>query len=442
MKHSYRYQLLICFILSLSFILSGCAKPQSEFPKTPIENKKTELNVWIFFDHNTPGTHYNDLWKKLSQELGYTVNVKTFASEELKYKLRIGLACDELPDIFAVWGGTFPDFLINADTCLPIQEYIKNSGLHYKESYLYPYADGNNYIIPCLVEAYAVTYYNKSLMKKIGVEPPKTWDDLMNIIYAVNDYNQKNQTNYSVIELGDKDNWLGELLYDMIVNRIDPYALDKLRTGKIDFDDKIFLDAAYKVVELVDAGAFPKDYLQTGEVESIQNFIQNKSLLLPHQSTIVFHLMENMGNDAIGLIQWPNSGLKPNSDYGKYLMDINHTLKPGLAINQKTAHKDEAAKICLKFSEEVNKINVTQYGYLNLTEDATLTPPTNLPLPVKEFTTMVDEAKYYTSFWYSILPQNEADEWRSLTKKLFAKVITPEEFIKAGAKHLAYLPKK
>ncbi|MBP2651928.1 MAG: UgpB [Firmicutes bacterium] len=442
MKCTYRHILLIVFIVLFSLFTSSCAKPQTVSPNAPVEDKKPELNVWIFFDQNTPGTHYLDLWKSLGEELGYNVNVKTFASEELKYKLRISLACDELPDIFAVWGGTFPDFLLNAGACLPVQDYINNSGLNYKKSYLVPYSDGNNYIIPCLVEAYAVTFYNKSLMQKIGVEPPKTWNELMNLVYTVNAYNKEHQTNYAAIELGDKDSWLGELLYDMIVNRIDPYAFDKLRAGKIKFTDKVFLDAAYKVVELVDSGAFPRDYLETGEVESIHNFVQNKSLLLPHQSTIVYHLIENMGNDSIGLIQWPNSGSKPDFDYGHYLIDINHTLKPGLCISRKTAHKDEAAKLCLRFSEEVNKINVTKYGYINLMADNKLTPPNDPPLPVKEFTTMVDEAKYYTSFWYSILPQNEADEWRSLTKKLFAKAITPEKFIEAGAKHLAYLPKE
>ncbi|MBP2655143.1 MAG: UgpB [Firmicutes bacterium] len=442
MKCTYRHRLLITFMVLFSLLTLSCAKPQTESTGSSSESNKPELNVWIFFDHNTPSTHYLDLWKSLGNELGYNVNVKTFASEELRYKLRISLACDELPDIFAVWGGTFPDFLFDAGACLPVQDYITNSGLNYKKSYLLPYSDGNNYIIPCLVEAYSVTYYNKSLMKKFGVKPPKNWNELMNIIYVVNAYNKEHQTTYSAIELGDKDNWLGELLYDMIVNRIDPYALDKLRTGKIKFTDKIFLDAAYKVVELVDSGAFPKDYLETGEVESIQNFVQNKSLLLPHQSTIVYHLIENMGNDTIGLIQWPNSGVNTNSNYSQYLIDINHTLKPGLCISRKTAHKDEAAKLCLRFSEEVNKINVMKYGYINLMENNKLTPPNNLPLPVKEFTSMIDEAKYFTSFWYAILPQNEADEWRSLTKKLFAKAITPEEFIKAGAKHLAYLPKK
>jgi raffinose/stachyose/melibiose transport system substrate-binding protein len=441
MKYIGKYSLIILVIGLVFFNIVGCTFKQIKPLETSLEVINPELEVWIFFDHNTPGTHYIDLWETLAKELGYTVNIKTFATEELKDKLRISLACGELPDIFAVWGGTFPDFLFNADACLPVQDYISNSGLKFKESYSVPYSDGNNYIIPCLVEAYAVTFCNNLLMEEIGVKEPKTWDELLDLVYSVNEYNKKYQTNYAAIELGDKDNWSGELLYNMIVNRIDPYALEKLRSGELDFTDKVFLDAAYKVVELVDADAFSKGYLETGEVESIQNFIQNKSVLFPHQSTLIYHLMENMGEDSIDLIQWPDCDSNFNEDYKNYLIDINHTLTPGLCISSKTPYKDQAAEICLKFSQEVNKINVTQYGYIDFMESDNLTPPDDLPVPVKEFTSMVEDAKYLTSYWYAILPQNEANKWRNLTKRIFAKAITPEEFIEEGAQYLTYLPK-
>ena len=35
---------------------------------------------------------------------------------------------------------------------------------------------------------------------------------------AVNAYNEKNGTGYPAIGFGNKDSWLGELLYTMIVN--------------------------------------------------------------------------------------------------------------------------------------------------------------------------------------------------------------------------------
>lgn len=427
------FLILIFFLL----LLAGCVR-QTPVPKAgPAAAEKPSLDVWIFFDQNTPGTHYLDLWDTLAQELGYEVHVKTFATEELKDKLRISLACNELPDIFAVWGGTFPDFLIDADACLPVQDYIAASGLDFRESYLVPYRDGNNYIIPCLVEAYAVTYCNNALMEEIGVTAPSDWEELMELVRKTGQYNLANGTHYSAIELGDKDNWLGELLYDMVVNRIDPEAFDRLVAGEISFDDPVFLTAAEKCVELVDAGAFPEDFLITGEVESIENFINNESLLFPHQSTITFYLMDKMGTDALSLVQFPCCSEDFDPDYASNLMDINHTLTPGLCISKNSEHPKEAAKICLEFAQAVNEINVTEYGYLNFM-DTELPVPENLPEPVTEFTSMVDHAQRLTSLWFALLPQKEANDWRSLTKRLFAKSITPEEFIAKGADYLKF----
>lgn len=109
-------------VFSLMFLIS-CTKQEFLPDADELKEKKT-LEVWIFFDYNTPGTHYLDTWKMLEEEFDIALDVKTFASEELKNKLRIALMCDELPDIFAVWGGSFPEYLFDAGACLPVQDYI------------------------------------------------------------------------------------------------------------------------------------------------------------------------------------------------------------------------------------------------------------------------------------------------------------------------------
>lgn len=430
---------LACAFIIVVLIFAGCSA-SSQMTEEEDDNDKVTLEAWIFFDQNTPGTHYFDTWEALEAELGYDITVKTFSTEELKDKLRISLASKELPDIFAVWGGTFPDFLINAEACLPVQDYINESDLNFKPSYLVPYSDGNNYIIPCLVEAYAVTYCNNTLMAEVGVTPPKTWEELLAFIDAVTLYNSEHGTDYAAMELGDKDNWLGDLLYTMIVNRMDPYALDKLMSGEMSFSEgKLFLEAAYKVRRLVEKGAFPKDFLDTGEVESIENFIKGEALLFPHQSTIVYHLMDHMGKDGISLVQFPDLSLAFNPNYSRYMIDINHTLTPGLCISSHTAYPDEAAKLCLAFADRVNRVNVSEYGYINITDDDSLVPPENLPTPVVSFQTMLEDAEHYTSFWYALMPQNDGNAWRSLTKKLYAGALTPEEFISEGDQYIESL---
>lgn len=185
-------------------------------------------------------------------------------------------------------------------------------------------------MIPCLVEAYAVTYCNRELMEKMNLETPSTWEELIDFVDEVNAYNKKNHTSYAAINLGNKDSWLGELLYTMIVNRINPYALDELMQGKITFEDDVFKEAAKKIKELNEHNAFPKEYMNTGEVESSEKFVNNEAVLMPHQSTILYYLMDNMGEDAIDLLQFPDCSGGAYPDYEAYLMNANHDMAPGL----------------------------------------------------------------------------------------------------------------
>jgi raffinose/stachyose/melibiose transport system substrate-binding protein len=428
---------IFVLLVFLCGMYAGCAKNEKE-----LESRETvseaELEVWTFFDINTPDSYYVDLWDTLAEQYGVSIDVKTYSTEQIKDKLRIALACNELPDIFLVWGGNYPNYLFDAGACIPVQDAMEASDVVFLDSYTKPYTDGNNYIIPCLVEAYAVTYYNSELMEKMNLQEPHTWDELLELIEKVNDYNDENGTDYAAIELGEKDSWLGELLYCMIVNRIDPYAYDRLKSGEIDFSDPVFTDAAEKIRSLVEMGAFPADYMETGEVESVENFINGEAVLFPHQSTIVYYLMQNMGEDDFGMIQFPDCGEEFDEAYASYMMDINHTLTPGLCVSSRSEYQEEALELCMEFAKQVNQVNVTEYGYLNMTEE-TLDPPDNLPSPVQEFRDMIDSANKFTAYWYAELEPESGDSWRNLTKKLFAGERNVEDFIREGSDYLKWI---
>lgn len=433
--------LLLAVILLFTFIAGGCSRTGKENTTKPetVSTEKPTLSVWIFFDENTPGTYYIDLWKELAAKLGYQVEVKTYSTEQIKDKLKIALVCKELPDIFAVWGGSYPDFLFDAGACVPVEDYLEQSEVQFKDSYVVPYRNGHNYIIPCLVEAYAVTYCNQDLLKEMGLTVPKTWDELTALVDQVNQYNAAHGTEYAAIELGDKDSWLGELLYTVITNRIDPYAQDKLASGEIDFSDPVFTDAADKLMQLADMGAFPDNFLETGEVEAVQNFADGKAVLFPHQSTIMYHLMDEMGKDAFSMEQFPSCSSEYDDTYATYMVDINHTLTPGLCISSKTQYEKEAAELCLEFAQQVNEKNVTQYDYFDMVKDSGLTVPKNSPLPVTQFHTMLDQAKKYTPLWYAVLDKEDGDNWRNLTQKLLGGAITKQEFIETAPQYLEFL---
>ncbi len=429
-------------LVSLVFLCTACGQSGQEDGSAAADigsvlqeeaGDPVELKIMYFFDLNTPGTHYHDLWEELAAEKGYKLKITPCSTEQIKDKLRTALACNELPDIFVVWGGGYPNFLFDANACLPMQDYLEASAYKFQDIYVVPYKDGNNYIIPCLVEAYAVTYCNQNLMKQMGLEMPQTWEELVELVEQVNAYNERHRTNFAAIELGDKDNWLAELLYDMIVNRIDPYAFDKLQSGEYQFDETpVFADAADKLAQLVDMGAFPEDFIDTGEVEAIENFVHGEAVLFPHQSTIVNYLIDNMGAEAFTLESFPCCSSEFDPDYAAYMMDINHSLTPGFCISANTEHPEEAAKLCLEFAERVNEINVTQYGYLNMEKNSKLQEPGHLAAPAVQLQEMVSGAKKQTAFWYALMEKEEGDDWRRLIKKYLTKAVTKEEFLQEG----------
>ena len=62
----------------------------------------------------------------------------------------------------------------------------------------------------------------------------------------------------------------------MIVNRMDPYAQEKLASGELDFSAPVFTQAA-ELMQLKEMNAFPEKFLEIGEVEAVQNFADGKS---------------------------------------------------------------------------------------------------------------------------------------------------------------------
>ena len=191
------------------------------------------------------------------------------------------------------------------------------------------------------------------------------------------------------------------------------------------------------ISQLRNLNAFPEYYLETGETEAVQNFINKEAVLFPHQSTIMYYLMQNMGDDVFTMESFPSCNEKYNDDYSSYIMDINDTLTPGLCISSDCDQPDLCADICLEFAKKVNKINVEDYGYLNITQ-SDLTYPKSLPKPVEQFHDMLNNQKKTTAYWYALLNSEDGSNFRHLTKRLFAGEISTDEFIALGANCLNF----
>ena len=135
---------IVAVILAVGFFLLMLGQKPEKTQEQNAVKSSLHLDVWTFFDMNTPDSYYVDLWKEMGKEYGYDIDIQTFSTQQIKDKLKIAAAEKNLPDIFLVWGGTYPDYLFDAGACVPVQEYLAEAKPAFLDSYTLPYKDGNN----------------------------------------------------------------------------------------------------------------------------------------------------------------------------------------------------------------------------------------------------------------------------------------------------------
>ena len=417
---------LVCALSAVLFA-GGCTRSREEAQDETAgqEAEGTPLEVWICYDRNVPGAYYVFQWDTLAETYGYEIEVETYSEQELRDKLKMAVVCNELPDIFYVPGGNYPEYLFEAGACMPVQEELQDAG--FQDRYLTPSEDGNNYIIPCVPDSYAVAYYDAELMEEIGLEIPETMEELEEMIRKVDQYNRTHGTDYAAIELGMKDKWMGELFGCMIACLTDPEGYRGTLDGNASAGGMKALgtETSAKLRELITAGAFPENYMETGEPEAVRNFINHDAVMMVHQSSLVYHLIQNMGEDGFAAAAFPGYGADAAGGY--HLMDMNGNYKPGLAVNARSEYREDAAALCVEFALEVNRINAQEHGYLNITDTEIAAEGSASP-QVQFLHEMEARAGGRDAFLFSALDQETGDAWGNTVKQFFAGELSEQEF--------------
>jgi len=94
-------------------------------------------------------------------------------------------------------------------------------------------------------------FYNKEMFAKYNLQPPKTWDDLVNIIKVLKSHD------IAPFSLANKNKWTGSMYFMTLADRIggpQPFLDAVSRKGS--FDSPTFIEAGKRLQELVKMGAF------------------------------------------------------------------------------------------------------------------------------------------------------------------------------------------
>nr|WP_321458462.1 extracellular solute-binding protein [uncultured Cohaesibacter sp.] len=367
---------------------------------------------------------------------GFKVEDSHIANDAYKTKLKIAFGANEAPCVFTTWGGGPLREYIKAGNVTDLTPYLENNkeftDRFMPASFSPAKYQGDIYGLPVMGTSVAVIIYNKEIFKKLNLETPKTWDELMNVVKVLNEHK------IAPFALANKAKWPGSMFFVYLADRIGgPSVFQKAadREPGGSFEDPTFIKAGKLLQDLVKANGFARGY--NGLDYDIGG---SRRLLYSGRAA-----MELMGSWEFGSIENENASFAKNVGFFPFPAveggkgDPNNAIGTMgdnyVSINKACAYQDEAFKLLMKMTDD-------KAAQLKL-EDNKILPVKGVKVEDPYLAGVMEAVSKAPSIqlWYDQeLAPALAEVHKDTTQQLLGLSITPEEAaakMEAAAKELA-----
>lgn len=335
----------------------------------PAKQETKQENVTITFQniYPDPTTPLHKTMKKIVDD--YTAahpNIKieldSLNTDQQKIKLKTQAASKEVPDITIVNPAAQMKPFVDAGLLAPLNDVLDRDGLKstFHAGILDYYSfNGNVYALPD-GNNIGVIYYNKDMFAQAGVQVPKTFEELIDVVKTLK------AKGIQPMVIGEKDTWTGSFLFMNIVLRTNggPGFLKDVLDHKKTFNDPAFETAVAKFQELVQAGAFQEgatsiDY-NTGE-----NLFKTGKAAMYYMGTWAAGAIDQSDvGPKIGVFQFPTVDGKGNPD--------EFMLAPGsaFAVSANSKHLQETKDFLHYFMTQFPKVSFEMKNAVGIAQKA------------------------------------------------------------------------
>ncbi|AKO93080.1 ABC transporter substrate-binding protein [Priestia filamentosa] len=328
-------KVLVLLLLSFALLLGGCSSKETT---SESEDGKTVLTFFHRWPKEPEKTYFNDVVKEFEKQHP-DIKIKTEAvlNDSYKDKIKVMTGTNNPPDIYFSWSDEFARQFVRGNKALDLTSYYEKDAKwssQLVQSQVKPYTvDQKIYGVPVTMDG-KMFFYNKSIFEKLNLQPPTTWDELINVLKVL----KKN--GYTPLQFGSQDTWTISHYVGTLNQRIvkeDVLAKDyKNETGK--FTDKGYIQALEKFEELTPY--FNKNTNSIDHEYARQQFSNGKAAMI-FAETAEIKLFGPIKFE-LGMFNFP----KVEDGKGN---QTNLTGAPeGFMISSKTKHPKEAMEF-LKF---------------------------------------------------------------------------------------------
>lgn len=164
--------LVLCMVVSIGSVIAAEGDP---------------LSFWVF-QSDKPFEFLSDIVNRYNEATGENLSVVTESIPSDQYngtKLTVAFAADEGPDIFLVSPGTMGKY-VSSGIAYPLNDYFTDEMIadFNKSAIDGVTVNGSIYAVPMEVDLYGL-YYDIDVFKEAGLEPPTTWNELIDCAVAL-----------------------------------------------------------------------------------------------------------------------------------------------------------------------------------------------------------------------------------------------------------------
>lgn len=211
---------------------------------------------------------YGDAANKVEKQLIATFNkqskvkavLDTIPGADYQAKLQTIINSKQAPDVFFNWGGGSIKPFVDADLLMPLDDFIADDPA-LKSKFLpsvfnSAVIDDKAYGVPMRGTQPVLFFHNEKVLADAGVQPPKTWDELLDAVKALK------ATGVTPIALGGGDRWPTLMWFEYLFDRVaGPGLFQKALDGdKSAWESTDSKKALGMIRDLVDAGAFGSNF--------------------------------------------------------------------------------------------------------------------------------------------------------------------------------------
>ena len=265
-------------------MLAGCGSSEKEVKETKkVEDSASEgeqitLNYWTWFPSKDQIQETVDAFEKENPDI--KINMTVMESKAFQEKVPLALSTEEDIDVIGVQPSAFAeevqDYLANLDELMP-----EAAGEDWKDAYSEKCLEQGNQLTGGDTKMLVLTnsgsmvgFYNAALLKEIGAEVPKTFEEYKAVAEA---FKEKYPDKYVSVFAG-KDSWVvDEMMLTVLGQQGDYY--NKWRYDGEPVDSEEFKEAINGLKKYFDEGIFSADVLDLDYASATEEFTNGDALV-------------------------------------------------------------------------------------------------------------------------------------------------------------------